>query len=315
MKKIVYACAAMVAAVSIASADFTRLELGGGVWQQTPKEYIDRRDNDGALKLNGKYLSGKKKSGENYLWINLKHPLPIIPNLRLEYVSLSDKGGTSGTVNGQAISTSAPTTFDIQQYDIIPYYNLLDNTFWITLDLGLDAKVAQTKVAVGSVGTFNGYEAKEMVVIPLIYVRARAELPLNIGVEGDIKAVTYSGYTVYDVRAKIDYTLDFVPVVKPAVKPVKKPTTKAATKPKVSKTPKSTVSGKYYVQVGSFKENPSTRFLSVIKSSGFKYHVTKPDRTGYKKLLIGPYKTRAEVDKARDVIRDRIHKSAFVVQK
>ena len=105
------------------------------------------------------------------------------------------------------------------------------------------------------------------------------------------------------------------PIVKPTVKPVKKPTTKAATKPKVSKAPKSTVSGKYYVQVGSFKENPSTRFLSVIKSSGFKYHVTKPDRTGYKKLLIGPYKTRAEVDKARDVIRDRIHKSAFVVQK
>jgi len=90
----------------------------------------------------------------------------------------------------------------------------------------------------------------------------------------------------------------------------------AAKKPKVKyTTPKTTTSGKYYVQVGSFKENPSPRFLSVIKSSGFKYHVTNPDRTGYKKLLIGPYKTRAEVDKARDVIRDRIHKSAFVVQK
>jgi DedD protein len=72
---------------------------------------------------------------------------------------------------------------------------------------------------------------------------------------------------------------------------------------------------KYYVQVGSFKEKPSARFLSVIKSSGFKYHITNVDARGYRKLLIGPYKTRASVDKARDMVRDRIHKSAFVVQK
>ncbi len=101
-------------------------------------------------------------------------------------------------------------------------------------------------------------------------------------------------------------------IVKPKVqvkKPITKPTKKSVT------TPNSTASGTYYVQVGSFKENPSKRFLSVIKSSGFAYHVTSPDRTGYKKLLIGPYKTRADVDKARDVIRDRIHKSAFVVEK
>lgn len=105
-----------------------------------------------------------------------------------------------------------------------------------------------------------------------------------------------------------------VKVNKPKKK-VNKP--KSTTKKPVVKhqKPKATSTGKYYVQVGSFKENPSSRFLSVIKSSGFKYHVTAPDRTGYKKLLIGPYKTRQEVDKARDVIRDRIHKSAFVVQK
>ncbi|PTB88050.1 hypothetical protein C9925_00565 [cyanobacterium G8-9] len=109
------------------------------------------------------------------------------------------------------------------------------------------------------------------------------------------------------------------PTTKPKVvvkKPVVKPVTKAVKTPKVTKkAPKSTSTGKYYVQVGSFKDKPSTRFLSVIKSSGFEYHVTNPDRTGYKKLLIGPYKTRVEVDKARDIIRDRIHKSAFVVQK
>jgi len=99
------------------------------------------------------------------------------------------------------------------------------------------------------------------------------------------------------------------PVVKPSPKPVKKPTV-------TKKAPKPTASGKYYVQVSSFKSaQPSQRLLSVIKSSGFTSHVTAPDRTGYKKLLIGPYKTRTDVDKAKDVIRNRILKSAFVVER
>ena len=111
------------------------------------------------------------------------------------------------------------------------------------------------------------------------------------------------------VKPKIEVK---APVVKPISKPVKKPIKKPAP---AKKSPKATLSGTYYVQVGSFKESPSPHFLSVIKNSGFKYHITHPDRTGYKKLLIGPYKTRTEVDKARDIIRNRIHKSAFVVQK
>ncbi len=96
---------------------------------------------------------------------------------------------------------------------------------------------------------------------------------------------------------------------KPAVAPVKQTST-------TTKFPKTSSTGKYYIQVSSFKSvSPSARLLSVIKSSGFNYHVSKPDRTGYKKLLIGPYKTRVEVDKARDIVRDRILKSAFVVEK
>ncbi len=108
-------------------------------------------------------------------------------------------------------------------------------------------------------------------------------------------------------------------VAKPEIKkPVrKKPITKPhiAKKPVAHTTTHQTTSKKYYVQVGSFKEQPSKQFLAIIKSHGFHYLITKSDAKGYKKLLIGPYKTRASVDRARDLVRDRIHKSAFVVQK
>jgi DedD protein len=113
----------------------------------------------------------------------------------------------------------------------------------------------------------------------------------------------------------IKKTTPIVEIKKP-VKKVPIPHQVESKKSVITHKPKRVItSNKYYVQVGSFKQNPSPRFLSVIKSSGFKYHVSKPDNIGNKKLLIGPYKTRADVDKALVVVRDRIHKSAFVVQK
>ena len=71
----------------------------------------------------------------------------------------------------------------------------------------------------------------------------------------------------------------------------------------------------YYIQVGSFTQTPSSRFLSVIKNSGFTHKITSATANGTKKLLIGPYSSRASVDQALIRVRDRINKSAFVVKK
>ena len=204
------------------SADFIRVEMGGGMWQQTPSGYAARTDGDGALNLNGKYVSDEKESSEIYAWLLIKHPLPIIPNLRLEYVTISDEGQTSGSVNHLPIPGEAPTTIDMTQYDIIPYYNILDNTFWMTIDLGLDIKVIESDTKVASVTegvvTFPGYSSTDTTVIPLVYARARVEIPAtDIGLEADVKAITDGTNTMYDVCAKVDYTLDFVPVVQPAL--------------------------------------------------------------------------------------------------
>jgi len=71
----------------------------------------------------------------------------------------------------------------------------------------------------------------------------------------------------------------------------------------------------YFIQVGSFTQTPSTRFLAVIKSSGFSYKITAPSSTGTKKLLVGPYDSRNSANTALVRVRDRINKSAFVIKK
>ena len=84
MKKIMTAITATALFATVASADIARVEAGAGVWQQTPKGYASRNDGDGVLSLNGTYTSAQKESSDTYAWILIKHPLPIIPNLRLE---------------------------------------------------------------------------------------------------------------------------------------------------------------------------------------------------------------------------------------
>jgi len=71
----------------------------------------------------------------------------------------------------------------------------------------------------------------------------------------------------------------------------------------------------YYIQVGSFSQTPSTRFLNTIKKHGFTYKITAPTANGTKKLLIGPYPSRADADNALIRVRDRINKGAFIVKK
>ena len=94
---------------------------------------------------------------------------------------------------------------------------------------------------------------------------------------------------------------------KPVVIPVKKP---VATKP----VQKSVSTTRYYVQVGSFRTKPSSRFISVIRNNGFNYTI-KRAADNNKKLLIGPYTDRAAVNSALVTVKDRINKSAFVVKR
>lgn len=95
---------------------------------------------------------------------------------------------------------------------------------------------------------------------------------------------------------------------------VKKPEPKA--KPVVTKPVQKEVSTQtYYVQVGAFRQQPSKRFLSVIRNNGYSYIMTKPNASGVKRLLIGPFKGKASVDRELIRIKDRIHKRAFVVKR
>jgi outer membrane protein len=219
MRKILITLACVAAMVSSVSADFVRVEGGAGIWQQTSKGDIDYTDSATNLTANNK--ANKDTKNENYVWLMIKHPIPIVPNLRVEYVSLESAGKASGKFKNFNAGVSANTLIKMNQYDIIPYYNILDNLSWVTLDLGIDLKVIDTKFTADSVvvnGATVDYSDTSTIAIPLAYLRSRFELPITgLAIEGIVKYIGYDKSYVLDALAKVDYTFDFIPVVQPAI--------------------------------------------------------------------------------------------------
>jgi len=221
MKKLFTGLLSTAALFSALNADIARVEMGVGGWSQSPSGSVSYADV--ARGFSGTYTSKGLDTTNTYAWAIIKHPIPIIPNLRLEYAEVDDQGNAKGSFkdfNTGGVFKSA--SINMKQYDIIPYYNILDNTAWTTVDLGLDIKVVDASYRAQAVNILNvglgNYEDSATVAIPLVYARVRVEIPAtNIGLESDVKYVTYGGSTIYDVRAKVDYTLDMIPVMHPGL--------------------------------------------------------------------------------------------------
>lgn len=215
MKKIAGILALAALFSLTAHADFARIEAGLGVWQSDPSGTVTSTSNEEA---DTETALNYGTENINYAWLLFKHPLPVIPNIRLEYTDLSHSGDLTTTVSwkGHDYNTTANSDLGLEQIDLTLYYNLLDNTFWSTLDLGLNVKYIDAAFSLKDAG--HSFTTSEALLIPTAYVRARIEIPATeLGMEGDVKYIAYSNSSYFDARIKADYTFDITPVVQPAV--------------------------------------------------------------------------------------------------
>lgn len=217
MKKRVSILASIIALSSTLSADFLRVEMGAGAWMQQPKGGVLA---DGGA-VNGVDTSKETEEAKPYAWILIKHFVPVIPNLRVEYAQVLNSGTATGTF-ADFTAVSSTSELAMTQIDLAPYYNLLDNTAWITLDVGVDFKMIDASYKVNGV-TINSapnqnYDKAQSVIIPMAYLRTRVQVPMTgLGVEADVKYVSYNENTVYDARAKVDYTFEITPLIQPGI--------------------------------------------------------------------------------------------------
>ena len=67
----------------------------------------------------------------------------------------------------------------------------------------------------------------------------------------------------------------------------------------------------HYIQVGSFLATPSSQLLDLITNNGYSYKII--NKSGSKKILIGPYRSKAKALRNLEDIRTTIKPDAFEV--
>jgi outer membrane protein len=148
------------------------------------------------------------------IYVALEHPLPLVPNVKLQRTGLDTEGETalssSMTFGGELFSadTSVNTSLDLVSTDYIAYYELFDNDL-ISLDIGVNAKHVDGEIYLEEQGDtsqnanqdFSGF-------IPMLYSRVAVGVPftgLGAFIEGSFLA--FDDNTISDYQAAVTYGL------------------------------------------------------------------------------------------------------------
>ncbi|MBJ7275192.1 TIGR04219 family outer membrane beta-barrel protein, partial [Marinobacter salarius] len=141
-----------------------------------------------------------------------EHPVPVLPNVRLNYTRIEQSGRGELSTEFDLIQDGAEvdSDLDLSQFDVTLYYEVLDN--WANLDLGVTARNLDGELIVRE-RTTNGRVSKTEVdgVIPMGYLAARFDLPFTgVSVGGEANLISFDGDSVYDYNAYGQYELSLL---------------------------------------------------------------------------------------------------------
>jgi outer membrane protein len=193
-----------------ASADIIGLSIGGGSWQASPKGDIGRTDIDLESTLN------LDKQSNQFIFIALEHPIPVLPNIRVQQSDMEWTGSalvTAGTdLNGTPFVSDEQVnvSLDLSHIDATLYYEVLDNV--VDLDLGITARAFDGQASLVGV---NQQESIDLDAVgPLLYGQVGVDFPLT-GLSAHMIAnwINVDEFRLVDWAAQLTYEFDLIPAV------------------------------------------------------------------------------------------------------
>ncbi|MDD2949650.1 MAG: TIGR04219 family outer membrane beta-barrel protein [Sulfuricurvum sp.] len=166
---------------SISASAATILGFGAEVDYYTPSASGDFDYKNTQTRFNSDDESGYQ------VGVYLEHPLPLLPNIRIDFTPETSFSGADGIGGINKVS--------FEQTDITPYYEILDNV--VDIDLGVSFKIIDATIE-GSI------DDRFSEVIPMGYLGVSITPPLSpLSVEGSVKYVGYDGDSLSDARIKV----------------------------------------------------------------------------------------------------------------
>ncbi len=143
-------------------------------------------------------------SGILELAVSVEHPVPVLPNVRIEHVQIDDtaNGTFTATFDGVAFTGDVKTDLDLTHSDLILYYEILDN--YVMVDVGLNVKVFDGSLVIENQadGSTSSTEIDEL--IPMLYAAADVELPFTgLSAGAELSVINYSDNSLMDGKIRL----------------------------------------------------------------------------------------------------------------
>jgi outer membrane protein len=215
MKKILLSSLVALGLSTSVNADFIGASVGAGVWNQKIDGYIQTGDDKNYFN-NSNNEAGTGNLGLNanmkpFIWAKIIHPVPLIPNLKVEYREYDLSGDGTATTNfkifGESVSVSGNvhTDIEIKSYDATFFYEI--KPVVVDLEAGFGVNLLQGKATVSD----STLSSSANFVAPLPYLYARAETMKFYGfaLEAQAKYIEVKNNYYKDFDAGLKY---FAPI-------------------------------------------------------------------------------------------------------
>lgn len=212
-KMLVLAVAAGALALTPAThaAPLVNIYAGAFTWNADVSGFVDT-DGD---RVDMENDLGFDRSRQNVLYFGLEHFVPLVPNVRLRHMALSDSGrANTGGFDFDGVefdSGEVRSSFDLDMTDLTLYYTPLDNM--VKLDAGLNVRRIDAEFDVrGQEGGFPA-EANKTAreTFPMLHLGARVNLPFSgFYAGGEINTIRYDGSRIEDYTARVGWVSDFL---------------------------------------------------------------------------------------------------------
>lgn len=185
MKKALIASSIILAA-GAANADVIGLTAEAGY-------YMPDATFTGKIGTNPESNPSMSAESSMYYGVAFEHPVPVIPNVRVQGVTFDTKA-----------SGSEDTSLKIDTTDYTAYYELPVILPWLELDVGFTLRAMDVDMRV------KGASESGSVVLPTGYVAGYVHIPgLPLSIGGELKTLSIGDSSLTDTTIKVKYESPF----------------------------------------------------------------------------------------------------------
>ncbi len=186
------------------TADTLSISIGANVWQQALSGGVQ----DGSSLIDVEDDLGMDDETNNVFYATFEHPIPLLPNLKLQHTEISQSANNTLLNNidfdGIDYDGNIQSDIDLSHTDATFYYEVLDN--WISLDLGLTVRLFDGEVSISSSVDSSSEDLEGP--LPLLYGKIQFDLPLTgLSASITVNGISYDGDSLIDAAVSIAYQL------------------------------------------------------------------------------------------------------------